>query len=197
MSEEHTIVSFTEYQKRKLHGITKGVGICALFSPQGDWAFDYALALARHHSTGLYIFHFLSSPYMLRRDVVFVDAEHKVTGRVTPELIVQKDREFRERFEERLGDYVNVGFRLCEGNSEVELRKCFRKMQYEVLVVGYEGRGAHFGDQSTVEEFAEKFKGPVVLVGPDASDAFHFNKAATGRLGDLMLGGGTWTPIRP
>ena len=52
-----------------------GIGLCAIFSRQGDWAFDYALRLARKHKTRLNIFHFLESPYMLRRDVVFVDAE--------------------------------------------------------------------------------------------------------------------------
>jgi hypothetical protein len=54
-----------------------GIGLCAVFSRQGDWAFDYALSLARHYQTKLNIFHFLESPYMLRRDVVFVDSEKK------------------------------------------------------------------------------------------------------------------------
>ena len=45
-------------------------------------------------------------------------------------------------FEERLGDYVEVGFRLCEGNDEWESRKCFRKGDYEVLVIGYREKGA-------------------------------------------------------
>ncbi len=104
-----------------------GVGLCAIFSRQGDWAFDYALSLARHYKTKLNIFHFLASPYMLRRDVVFVDAEKTETAPVSPELIAQKDREMREMFDPLLGDYVDVGFRLCEGNDEWELRKCFRK----------------------------------------------------------------------
>ena len=76
-----------------------GIGLCALFSRQGDWAFDYALSLARHHKTRLNIFHFLESPYILRRDVVFVDAEKKETAKVTPELISTKDREMREMFD--------------------------------------------------------------------------------------------------
>ena len=106
------------------------------FFRQGDWAVDYALSLARHYKTKLNIFHFLESPYVLRRDVVFVDAEKTKTAQVSPELITQKDREMREKFHLRLGDYVDVGFRLCEGNDEWELRKCFRKGEYEVLVIG-------------------------------------------------------------
>jgi hypothetical protein len=104
-----------------------GIGLCAIFSRQGDWAFDYALSLARHHKTKLNIFHFLDSPYTLRRDVVFVDAEKPRLLRLPPTSSRKKDKEMREMFEERLGDYVEVGFRLCEGNDEWELRSASRR----------------------------------------------------------------------
>jgi hypothetical protein len=149
------VIQFAKRQKGKTGGVMKGIGLCAVFSRQGDWAFDYALTLARHHKTKLNVFHFLESPYTLRRDVVFVDEEKKETARVTPELISKKDKEFREKYDERLGDFVEVGFRLCEGNDEFELRRCFRKGDYEVLVIGYNGRGAHFGGTTTIETFAD------------------------------------------
>jgi len=173
----------------------KGIGLCALFSRQGDWAFDYALSLARHHKTKLNIFHFLESPYALRRDVVFVDAAHERTAQVTPDLIAQKDKELRENFEDRLDDYVDVGFRLCEGNDEFELRKCFRKGDYEVLVIGYQGKGAAFGGTTTIDKFAAGFKAPVILVGPDAPDSFFINRPARDMLGDLMIPDDKWTMI--
>jgi len=172
-----------------------GVGLCAIFSRQGDWAFDYALELARHHKTKLNIFHFLDSPYMLRRDVVFVDAEKKETVKVTPDFVAKKDKEMRELYEDRLGEYVEVGFRLCEGNDEFELRKCFKKGDYEVLVIGYKEKGAAFGGTTTVEAFAGKFKGPVVLVGPDTGDSYYVNEPAIKMLDDLLIPDGKWTPI--
>ena len=132
---------------------------------------------------------------MLRRDVVFVDAEKKETTKVTPDLIARKDKEMRETFDERLGDYVDVGFRLCEGNDEFELRKCFKKGDYEVLVIGYKEKGAAFGGTTTIEAFAQKFKGPTVLVGPDSPDSFHINEAAEKRVGDLLIPDGTWRLI--
>jgi len=165
----------------------KGIGLCAVFSKQGDWAFDYALKLARQHKTRLNIFHFLESPYMLRRDVVFVDAEKTETAPVTPELIQKKDREMREMFDTKLGDYVDVGFRLCEGSDEIELRKCFRKGEYDILVIGYNKMNADFGGTTTIEKFATGFKGPVVLVGPDAPDVFYLNGAAEGVLDQLSI----------
>jgi hypothetical protein len=164
-----------------------GIGLCAIFSRQGDWAFDYALKLARHHKTRLNIFHFLESPYMLRRDVVFVDAEKKETAPVTPELIQKKDREMREMFDPRLGDYVDVGFRLCEGSDEVELRKCFRKGEYEILVIAYNGKNSDFGGTTTIEKFASKFHGPVVLVGPDSPDTYYLNPPAEAIIDQLLI----------
>lgn len=172
-----------------------GIGLCAIFSQQGDWAFDYALNLARHHNTRLNVFHFLESPYILRRDVVFVDADKKETTTVTPDFITKKDREMRELYDPRLGDYVDVGFRLCEGNDEFELRKCFKRGEYEVLVIGYKAKGAHFGGTTTIEEFSAKFKGPVVLVGPDAADSFFINKPAEGLLSELLIPAGKWKTI--
>lgn len=172
-----------------------GIGLCAIFSRQGDWAFDYALELARHHKTKLNIFHFLESPYMLRRDVVFVDAEKKETTKVTPDFVAKKDKEMRELYEDRLGEYVEVGFRLCEGNDEFELRKCFKKGDYEVLVIGYKEQGAAFGGTTTIEEFTRKFKGPVVLVGPDAADSYCVNEPAEKMLDLLLIPDGKWKRI--
>ncbi len=189
------VIHFSDYLRRKSPGIIRGVGLCAVFSPQGDWAFDYALSLARYHGTKLNIFHFLESPYVLRRDVVFVDPERQITARVTPELVAHRDKALREAFEDRLSDYADVGFRLCEGNDEFELRKCFRKGQYEVLVIGYKEKGASFGGTTTIEAFASKFRGPVVLVGPNSPDSYYLNQAAERRAVDLMIPDAKWHRI--
>ncbi|MBI5249062.1 MAG: universal stress protein [Desulfomonile tiedjei] len=174
----------------------KGIGLRSSFCRQGDWAFDYALSLARHHNCKLNIFHFLESPYTLRRDVVFLDSEKKETVYVTPDFIAKKDQEMREKFDERLGDYIKVGFRLCEGNNEWELMKCFKKGDYEALVIGYDAKGADFGDATTIEEFSENFRGPVVLVGPDRPDFYHVNREAETRLYELLIPDGKWNRIK-
>ncbi len=169
-----------------------GIGLCAVFSRQGDWAFDYALHLARKHQTKLNIFHFLESPYTLRRDVVFIDAEKTKTAPVSPELVAEKDKNLRFKYEDKLGDYTDVGFRLCEGNDEIELRKCFRKGEYELLVIAYQGKGAEFGGTTTIETFASRFHGPVVLVGPDSADQFFLNDKAKEILSGLDIPDGKW-----
>jgi hypothetical protein len=170
----------------------KGIGLCAIFSRQGDWAFDYALSLARKHQAKLNVFHFLESPYAVRRDVVFVDAEKDKTAVVTPDLIAKKDKELRLKYDERLGDYVDVGFRLCEGSDEWELKKCFKRGDYEVLVIGYQAKHADFGGTTTIEEFAGRFHGPLVLVGPESPDVFHINEKAKEMLDQLDIPEGKW-----
>lgn len=173
----------------------QGIGLCAIFSQQGDWAFDYALFLARKHKTRLNVFHFLESPYAIRRDVVFVDAKKEKTAVVTPELIAEKDKELRMTYDDRLGEYTNVGFRLCEGNDEWELKKCFKRGEYDVLVIGYQAKGAKFGGTTTIEEFGRKFHGPLVLVGPDAPDHYYVNEKAREMLKDLNIPEGKWEPL--
>lgn len=190
MSEKKSnVIIFPGSKRKNKEDVKKGIGLCAVFSRQGDWAFDYALSLARLHHTRLNIFHFLSSPYRIRRDVVFADAEQTRTRAVTPAFIEEKDKEMRERFEDRLGDYAEVGFRLCEGNDEFELKKCFRKGEYAILVIAYQKKGAKFGGTTTIEEFAKKFKGPLVLVGPDSPDTLYINGPAHNYLTDLLLEG--------
>lgn len=172
-----------------------GVGLCAIFSRQGDWAFDYALTLARKHETKLNVFHFLESPYTIRRDVVFVDEKKEKTAVVTPELIAEKDKELRMSYDDRLGDYTEVGFRLCEGSDEWELKKCFKRGDYEVLVIGYQGKGADFGGTTTIEKFASKFKGAVVLIGPDAPDEYYLNAKGQEMLAQLDIPDGKWKAL--
>jgi hypothetical protein len=140
----------------------------------------------------LNVFHFMESPYTLRRDYVFVDEKKEETVKVTPDLIAKKDKELRETFDERLGDYVDVGFRLCEGADEIELRRCFRKGDYEILVIGYNEKGASFGGTTTIEAFASEFKAPVVLIGPDSPDSIYVNRAAAERTSDLILENKQW-----
>jgi hypothetical protein len=82
---------------------------------------------------------------------------------------------------------IEVGFRLCEGADEWELKKCFKRGDYEVLVLGYQAKGADFGGTTTIEEFAAKFHGPLVLVGPDAPDTFYINDKAKAILDQLDI----------
>ena len=173
----------------------KAIGFCAHFVPQGDWAFDYALKLARTRNLQLNIFHWLASPFRFHRDMVYADDEQAHVERVTEELKMRKERELREYYDERLGDFVDVGFRLCEGSEHTELGRCLHRGEFDLLVMGYTGVGAMFGEQS-VELFAAEFRAPVVLIGPDSPESFSLNGLAELILADLDLPQGSWSRTR-
>jgi hypothetical protein len=143
-------------------------------SKAGDWAFSYALELAVEHDVRLDVFFFPQTP----------GEGHPSRGRrgeladLSSEQKVSLEKDFRLYYDKLLGDFVNVGFRLCEGDEDPELRRCLLiRKEYDVLVVPYEAVGWRFGTK-TIEEFAESMPCPAVLVGPDRPDQFAVNSAA-------------------
>jgi len=162
------------------------VGFCAHYSEQGDWAFDYALELSRRHGIRLNVFHFLSDPYD-------PDAEPPtdLSREELAQLRVEKERELRMYYDERAGDYLDVGFRLCEDNEWLELHRCLVEREFQILVLGNLGPEARFASKP-MEEFAESFVCPVVLVGPSGPKQFLLNGAAALINEKLGLPENTW-----
>ena len=158
----------------------KDVGFCAHFSPQGDWAFEFALSLARQLDSRLNIFYFprleSSSPYQVASE----------------QELVALDRRVREYYDEKLGDFVEAGFRVCEDLMDSELRRCLFRRDYQVMVLGYLGYGAPFGDD-TIESFAHRFNGPIVLVGPQRPGQLYLNLPAKVVSWQLGLEEEDWT----
>jgi hypothetical protein len=148
------------------------VGFCAHYSDQGDWAFDYALRLSRRHQIQLNVFHFLTDPY---------DPDDNLSSLLSDadraKLAIEREKELRLYYDQRAGDYVDVGFRLCEHAEWVELHRCLVVREFQVLVLGHISSGVSFG-RRPIEEFAEAFICPVVLVGPDRPDQFRVNSRA-------------------
>jgi hypothetical protein len=166
------------------------IGFCAHYSEPGDWAFDYALRLSRVHGIQLNVFHFLEDPY-----------DHTDTGvrSLSPweraELAVERERELRFYYDNRAGDYLDVGFRLCEDNEWTELHRCLVIREFQVLVLGYIEQGATFAGRP-IEEFANQFVCPVVLVGPDRPRQYRINSRAALIVEKLGLPSGCWNLIQ-
>ncbi len=148
------------------------VGFCAHYSEQGDWAFDYALRLSKNSGMKLNVFHFLEDPY----NPGDIDVRNMSKDEMD-KLATEKEKVLRMYYDERAGEYLDVGFRVCYDKSWTELHRCLLIREFQVLVLGYPHFGATFVDY-TIEEFAEKFISPVVLVGPDRPDQFFFNRQA-------------------
>jgi hypothetical protein len=156
----------------------------------GDWAFDFALELARRNDTKLNVFFFPTSPC----------EEHTRRGRwgelmaLADENHIALEREIRLYYEDRLGDYFNVGFRLCLGDETPELRRCLAQHEYTVLVLAYEGRHCPLGE-SPIEQFAERMQCSVVLIGPESRDEIYLNSPASLFPDQLGLQEGQWMPV--
>ncbi|MCU0728268.1 MAG: universal stress protein [Planctomycetes bacterium] len=167
----------------------RNIGLCAQYSPTGDRALRYALGLARHHGVQLNIFSFLHDPF-----TGTFGAEPELAPADRERRLVQADQALREYYDGRLGDALDVGFRVCEGSENVELRRCLKRGEYQILVMPYLDRGGRFGDLP-IEEFAMRFLAPVVLVGRGRRVRYYLNPQAV-ILGDkLNLFKGSWRPL--
>jgi len=163
----------------------KDIGFCAHFSRQGDWAFEFALSLARRLGHRLNIF------YFPRLDSSLSD---RPAGSLDKDELTALDRRVREYYDAKLGDFVEAGFRVCEDFIDTELRRCLFRREYQVMVLGYLDYGMAFGDDS-IEAFAYRFNGPVVLVGPNRPDQFYLNPPARLVSWRMGLSEDDWTPL--
>jgi len=167
----------------------KAVGFCAHYSEQGDWAFDYALNLSRKYSLRLNVFHFLTDPYTDEVDT------YKVLPKMEMDRIaIERERELRIYYDQRAGDYLEVGFRLCYDDSWRELHRCLVIHEFQLLVLGYLAQDVLFAHKP-IETFAESFVSPVVLVGPEEKNQYRLNSQAALLVEKLALEEKPWKKI--
>jgi hypothetical protein len=165
------------------------IGFCAHYSRQGDWAFGLALRLARAQGLQLNVFHFLKDPYQKKE----VDVEPPSRSE-RERLVIEQEKELRLYYDEKLGDYLAAGFRLCEDNGWKELHHCLCKREFQVLVLAFPSYDAEFAGRPLVD-FAYAFTCPVVLVGPRRSDELYLNRPAALLADRMSLGDVRWTHL--
>jgi hypothetical protein len=175
------------------------LGLCTNFSQTDEWAFEYALQLARMHGWQLNICHWLNSPYTLRRDVVaddLFDPTHLQT--VTPALLTRLELQLRQYYDSKLGDFTDVAFKLCEGQYQVELVRCMRNHLLDLVVMGYQSSAdGAFESWQPLEIFAAYLPYPIVLVGQAGPQSFLINTHALDWLDQLELPEGGWKLLQP
>jgi hypothetical protein len=166
----------------------KSVGLCAHYSPVGDRAMRYALALSKRYQLQLNIFAFPQSPFEPHDPSVESDPPSNADRERN---LVLADRQLRMYYEDRLGDYLDVGFKVCDGREGTELRRCLKRGEYQLLVIPYLETGGTFGNMP-IEEFAQHFLAPVVLVGRWRKVRYYLNAQAVLLADMLNLFRGTW-----
>lgn len=165
------------------------IGFCAHYSPQGDWAFDYALRLSENRGLQLNVFHFLCDPYDPRDD-----PDECISKRDLSQIAFEKERELRMYYDRLAGDYLEVGFRLCFDNSWRELHRCLTAHEFQLLVLAKPVEPTIFCGKQ-IEEFANNFVSPVVLVGPRGPGQIQLNSRAALLQDRLGLETATWRKI--
>ncbi|MFP4527176.1 MAG: universal stress protein [Candidatus Kapaibacterium sp.] len=165
------------------------IGFCAHYSNQGDWAFKYALGISKKRNLKLNVFHFLEDPYD-PADISTKGMSHNQREK----LAVEKEKKLRIYYDSLAEDYLNVGFRVCYDKEWTELHRCLLIREFQLLVLGYPGYGAFFGHRH-IEEFAEKFISPVILVGPDSPYQYFLNNQAFHMVNQLDLHSADWSKL--
>lgn len=175
------------------------LGLCTHFTQTDEWAFNYAFRLSRVRGWQMIICHWLRSPYMLRRDLVQGDLfQNGEPLPVTQRLLNKLELQLREYYDPKLGDFTNVAFKLCEGQYQIELVRCFRKNLLDVVVMGYQPPGEMYeSGTQPLEEFAQRLAHPLIIVGRDGSESFLLNPKAVKWLDQLDLEGVSWEMLHP
>ena len=170
------------------------LGLCTNFTQSDEWAFEYALQLARKRGWQLNICHWLNSPYTLRRDIVGDDLFAPAgLQTVTPALLTRLELQLRQYFDTRLGDFTNVAFKLCEGQYQVELIRCMRNHLLDLVVMGYQPEiNEAFETWQPLEGFTANLPYPMVLVGHDGPQSYLINAKALGWQTQLEMPEGSW-----
>jgi hypothetical protein len=136
----------------------RAIGFCVNYTEQGDRACALALDIAKRNRLQLNIFHFLEDPYQKT-----VPKEN--TTEAPEQKLIDMERRMRLYYDERLGDYLDVGFRLCERNEWTELHRCLSKREFQTLILACPSPEASFASRPLLE-FAKAFVCPVIVVGP-------------------------------
>ena len=167
----------------------QAVGFCAHYSEVGDWAFQYALRLAEENQLQLNVFHFLSDPYNPSDDT-----ELRYSRRELTEIALSKERELRMYYDAMAGDFLDIGFRLCYDDSWRELHRCLAGHEFQVLVLAKPGDEVSFANKP-IDEFADNFVCPVILVGPESAETYRVNSRAALWIDKLSIPSGRWEQI--
>jgi hypothetical protein len=165
------------------------VGFCAHYSQPGDWAFDFAVDLARWRHKKLNIFHFMADPYDPKDE-----GPINLSAQQYRSFLIEREKELRLYYDSLLGDYLEAGFRLCEDKEWTELHRCLYGREFQVLVLGFPEPEATFAGRP-IMEFAASFACPLILVGPGSRDEIRLNRPAGLMAEKFDLADGQWQPI--
>jgi nucleotide-binding universal stress UspA family protein len=135
------------------------------FSPASDQALEYAVSLARHYSSAIYLTH-----------VITLDGYPMVSPEIAASSVRKRHAEAENKFHELLksGRLVALAYKVVvqEGDLWPAIEELIEKYHLDLLVVGTHGAGAvrKILIGSGAEAIFRKAKVPVLTVGPSTGN---------------------------
>jgi hypothetical protein len=175
------------------------LGFCTHFGQTDEMAFDLAFQVVKANDWQLTICHWLHSPYRIRRDMVVDDLfKPQEILPVSPKLLNKLEYQLRQYYDPLLEDFTNVAFKLCEGQYQVELARCFHTNLLDVVVMGYPSNSIMITEGGeSIEDFAARLAYPLVIVGRDGPESYMVNVSALAWLDKFALPEHSWKVLEP
>jgi nucleotide-binding universal stress UspA family protein len=142
----------------------KKILFCTDFSDDADWAFTYALQLAKTFKSKLYIFHVTPTPVHPEQLSIYLSPEKLEELRASQKI--ELDRQLHAHYLEKMGDFKEVQVQFNEGEPFLEIIQMAKKESVDLIVMGTHGRTGldHVLFGSTAEKVVRRSSCPVLTV---------------------------------
>ncbi len=145
-------------------GKIKKILFCTDFSNNSNWAFSYAVDLAKIYKAFLYIIHVISKGEYLDHISIYIPPD--VYEKIEEENKRYINESFKENCLPQLGDYKDYEFIIKQGTPFVEIIKFAKEKKVDIIMMGTHGKTAltHVLFGSTAENVVRKAPCPVLTI---------------------------------
>jgi len=152
------------YPEKEEFFMFKKILFCTDFSENSDYAFTYALDLARNYQSRLLILHVTPETIHPEQLSIYLTPEKLEELKVSQEKALEQD--FKTHYLEKMGEFKNVQVIYREGKPFYEIIQVARKETADLIAMGTHGGTGldHVLLGSTAEKVVRKSPCPVLTV---------------------------------
>ncbi len=142
----------------------KRILFCTDFSEDANWAFSYALNLAKTYQSKLFILHVTPEPVHPEQLSIYLSEEKLKELKVFQKK--ELDQQLKTHYLKKLGRFKNFEVFIKEGEAFLEILQTAKKKSADLIVMGTHGRTGldHILFGSTAEKVVRRSPCPVLTV---------------------------------